>query len=241
VHGPYHPDDAGALLRAYGAEVVVFPNRAPESFSYSLSEAWAAGLPVLAGPRGAIGERVRRHGGGWLLGEGFDAAEVAGRLRSLLGAAGAEELGRVKSTLLKPDPDRVPTLQSMAQSFEAYYRRYGGDSAPAAADAPSIDALLAPSLDTTLFRSELAHLADLCDSSGEGARRAREFETEARAWIAKLEGDVRDLQEELRREFAERTRLAGELAVVNEGAALVQRLPGWMRRALAAIVRRARG
>jgi glycosyltransferase involved in cell wall biosynthesis len=239
VHGPYRPDDAAALLAAYGAEVVLFPNHAPESFSYSLSEAWAAGLPVLAGPRGAIGERVRRHGGGWLLSERFDAAEVAGRLRSLLGESGEKELAQVKSALRHPDPDRVPTLQSMAQSLEAYYRRYGAAAAPASGEAPSIEALLAPSLDATLFRSELAHLADLCDADGEGPRHAREFRTEAKAWIAKLEADVRDLQGELRREFAERTRLADELARLDEAASLVRRMPRWMRRVLAAIARRA--
>ncbi|MNC98890.1 hypothetical protein D3C83_169900 [compost metagenome] len=62
----------------------------------------------------------------------------------------------------------------------------------------------------------------------------------SRAGIAKLEGDVRDLQAELRQEFTERTRLAGELAQLDDAAALVARLPRWMRRALAAVVRRAR-
>lgn len=241
VHGPYHPEDARALLHAYGAELVVFPNRAPESFSYALSEAWSAGLPVLAGPRGAIGERVRRHGGGWLLGEGFDAAEVARELRRLLGPEGDPERARVKSRLDHPDPERVPSLDAMAQTLEAYYRRYGGEPPEGTADAAAIDALLAPSLDPTLFRAELAHMADLCDAGGESSRRARDFETEARAWIAKLEGDVRELQEELRREFAERTRLAAELSQRDDAAALVERLPRWLRRLLAAVVRRARG
>ena len=240
VHGPYRPGDAEALLHAYGAEIVLFPNHAPESFSYSLSEAWAAGVPVLAGPRGAIGERVRLHGGGWLLGERFDAAEVAERLRSLLDE-GNGELAQVRSALRHPDPARVPTLQAMAQSLEAYYRRYGAPSEPASADPASIDALLAPSLDATLFRSELAHLADLCDAQGEGPRHARDFEAESRAWIAKLEGDVRGLQEELRREFAERTRLAAEVARLEETAALVRRMPRWMQRVLARMGRHARG
>ncbi|HEX5130672.1 MAG TPA: hypothetical protein VFV90_13040, partial [Usitatibacter sp.] len=201
---------------------------------------WAEGLPVLAGPRGAIGERLREHGGGWLLTERFDAAEVAQRLRALLDE-GTGELARVKSALRHPDPHRVPTLHSMAQSLEAYYRRYGASTSPASGDPEAIDALLAPSLDTTLFRSELAHLADLCDADGEGPRQARDFRNEARAWITKLEGDVRDLQEELRGEFAERTRLAGELARLEEAASLVRRLPRWMQRVLARIARHARG
>ena len=240
VHGPYHPDHAGALLRAYGAELVLVPNRVPESFSYALSEAWAAAVPVLAARRGALGERVARHGGGWLLDEAFDAAHVAGRIRSLLAEQGDAEMARVRSQLLIPDPERVPTLHSMAQSLEAYYRRYGGEASAQETAAPSIEKLLAPSLDASLFRAELAHLADLCDAGGESSRHARQFETEARAWIAKLEGDVATLQADVRREFAERTRLATELAQVEEAARVVQRMPGPLRRLLALVFRHAR-
>ena len=39
----------------------------PETFSHTLTEAWAAGIPVLASGLGALGERVRAHGGGWVL------------------------------------------------------------------------------------------------------------------------------------------------------------------------------
>jgi glycosyltransferase involved in cell wall biosynthesis len=67
VHGAYQDDEVPALLAAYGARLALFPNRVPESFSYALSDLWACGLPVLASPRGALRERIARHGGGWLL------------------------------------------------------------------------------------------------------------------------------------------------------------------------------
>lgn len=241
VHGPYQPEHTAALLAAYGAELVLFPNRVPESFSYALSEAWAAGVPVLAGPGGAIGERIARHGGGWLLAEGFDAAAVAAQLRRLFAGPAAEEVARVKSSLLVPDASRVPTLSAMAETLDAYYRRYGvPDAGGAAADPAAIDALLAPSLDSSLFRQELAHLADLCDQSGSDSKRARDFESEARRWIAKLEGDVRTLQEELAREFEERQRLARELAAAQAVAGVAARLPVFVKRVLARLARHAR-
>ena len=238
VHGPYHPAHTATLLHAYGAELVLFPNRVPESFSYSLSEAWAAGVPVLAGPGGAIGERVARHGGGWLLPEAFSAAQVASELRRLLGAAGATEVARVKSKLSLPDAVRVPTLKAMAESLEAYYRRYGHATLPdGSADPAALDALLAPSLDSSLFRQELAYLATLCDQSGSESKRARDFETEARRWIAKLEGDVSTLQAELRSEFEQRQHLTRELAAAQAVAGVSARLPGFMKRILARLFR----
>jgi glycosyltransferase involved in cell wall biosynthesis len=237
VHGPYQPAHTKALLHAYGAELVLFPNRVPESFSYSLSEAWAAGVPVLAGPGGAIGERVSQHGGGWLLPERFGAAEVASELRRLLAPSGAPEMARVKSQLAQPDTNRVPTLKTMAESLEAYYHRYGDGHAMGAADAAAIDALLAPSLDSSLFRQELAYLANLCDQSGSDSKRQRDFETEARRWIAKLEVDVAALQDEVRREFEERQRLARELAAAQAVAGVANRLPTFVKRILARLAR----
>ena len=242
VHGPYPSRLVGDLLRAYGAELVLFPNRVPESFSYALSEAWAAGIPVLAGRGGAIGERVARHGGGWLLPEGFRAAEVAAELRLRLAPQSADEMARVRSQLSLPDASRVPTLRAMAETLDAYYRRYGmttaGDAEGAAPAA--IDALLAPSLDSSLFREELAVLADLCDASGAQSKRARAFESEARGWIAKLEGDVRTLTQQLTDEVRERQRLAGELAAAKAMARVAERLPPIVKRILERLFRNAR-
>lgn len=238
VHGPYDPADTGALLRAYGADLVLFPNHAPESFSYTLSEAWAAGFPVLAAPRGAIGERVRRHGGGWLLTEPFGGAEVARELRRLLSPDAAGEFARVKSLLSQPDPARVPTLDEMAASLEAYYRRYGRDAAPTAnADPAALQELLATSLDSSLFRKDLAALANM---SHDVNARLHQFEAEARPWIEHLEGDVAALKEDIRSVTAQRDQLAAELDEIRAADALVMRLPPWLRLKLANLVRRAR-
>jgi signal transduction histidine kinase len=125
----------------------------------------------------------------------------------------------------------------MAESLDAYYRRYGSQAAAGAADPAAIEALLAPSLDSSLFRQELAYLANLCDQSGSDSKRARDFESEARRWIAKLEADVSQLQEELRREFDERQRLARELAAAQAVAGVAARLPNFVKRILARLAR----
>ncbi|MDW7776898.1 MAG: glycosyltransferase [Methanosarcinales archaeon] len=54
-----------SLLKSEKVELVFLPSKWPETFSYTLSEAWASGIPVLVSDMGALGERVKRTGGGW--------------------------------------------------------------------------------------------------------------------------------------------------------------------------------
>lgn len=56
--GPYEPDALPALLEASGGDVFFFPTRAPETYSFTLSEALACELPILAPRRGALAERL---------------------------------------------------------------------------------------------------------------------------------------------------------------------------------------
>jgi hypothetical protein len=198
VHGAYDEDQLAGLLRAYGAELVLFPNPVPEAFSYALSEVWAAGIPALVPPEGALAERVSRHDGGWLLPAGFDAAVVDATLRRLL--SDAAELARVKSRLTLPDAGRVPTLDAMTRSLDALYAQFGIPPGPVDAASPQVQKLLAANLDSALFRQELVRLAD--DFSRTRA--------EARHWIAKLEGDIAALQATLTAEVEERRRLGQE-------------------------------
>ncbi len=238
VHGAYEDEEVPALLAAYGAEVALFPNRVPESFSYALSDVWAAGLPVLAAPQGALRERVSRHGGGWLLPEGFGVDEVAARVRELLSPAGLEEVARVKSLLARPDPGRIPSLQSMADSLEALYARCGiAPFSAVQAGGAALQALLAHQLDGSIFRREMIRMVEEIAQ----ARREREelrvaldhatrFEAEARPWIAKLEADIRSLQADVRREVDARRALDEQNRGLRAEKAAFDLLPGIVRR-----------
>jgi GT2 family glycosyltransferase/glycosyltransferase involved in cell wall biosynthesis len=56
--GPYQDPDLGRLIAESGVHVVWFPARWPETYSYTLSAAIAAGLPIVAPPMGAFPERL---------------------------------------------------------------------------------------------------------------------------------------------------------------------------------------
>ncbi len=222
VHGPYVDGSLAGWLAAYGADVVLFPNRIPESFSYTLSEVWAAGLPVIVPDEGALGDRVARHGGGWRLAAGYGASEAARLLSRVLSTAAAGEYAGVKSQVSPLDPARVPPLDAMVQDLDALYARYAlappdtaaAEPAPPAALAP----LLAANLDGFVFRQELVRLAEeLANANGALANStlwAAKLENdiaEAKAWAAKLECDIADTQ-------TSTARLEGELVASQDWA-----------------------
>jgi GT2 family glycosyltransferase/glycosyltransferase involved in cell wall biosynthesis len=69
MHGPYDSRALRALLAEYRVALVAYPSVGPETFSFTLSEAWAAGLPAVVPPIGALADRVASTGGGWVLTE----------------------------------------------------------------------------------------------------------------------------------------------------------------------------
>jgi hypothetical protein len=134
----------------------------------------------------------------------------------------------------------------MTRSLDALYARFGIDAAaPPDAQAGEIQALLAKNLDGSLFREELARLADELAQVREGLAaersQAASFATEARAWIAKLEADVAQVQAELAREHEARCALGAENERLRPGHEAFGLLPRFARRYLLKKIRDARG
>ncbi len=89
ITGPYAPGEAVALIRAQAADVAFLPSIWPETWSYALSEAWGAGLPVAAFDIGAPAERIRARGGGLLLPLHLPVGRLADMLLTWKGPANA--------------------------------------------------------------------------------------------------------------------------------------------------------
>lgn len=67
VHGRYERGDFHRRVAEIRPHFVGLFSIWPETFSHTLTEAWASGIPVVASGLGALGERIRECGGGWLL------------------------------------------------------------------------------------------------------------------------------------------------------------------------------
>ncbi|HEX6795812.1 MAG TPA: glycosyltransferase [Casimicrobiaceae bacterium] len=120
VHGPYARAHLPMLFAHYRAQLVLFPSEGPESFSYTLSEAWCAAMPALVPPIGALAERVAQTQAGWVMGddEWRDDDRMLDRLVSLV-APDNEEMRRAASQ--RAAAVTQPTPRAMSEATLARY------------------------------------------------------------------------------------------------------------------------
>jgi GT2 family glycosyltransferase/glycosyltransferase involved in cell wall biosynthesis len=120
VHGRYRTEALPQLLREYDVDLVLYPSAGPETFCFTLSEAWAAGQPVLVPPIGALAERVHASGAGSIMTETEwnDDAAMFARLESLLtGAEVSQRQDAARRALALP----LRTSAAMVQATLALY------------------------------------------------------------------------------------------------------------------------
>ncbi|MCB0321142.1 MAG: hypothetical protein KDD60_09465, partial [Bdellovibrionales bacterium] len=69
LHGVYTPENLSEMVQSIAPHVVLLLSLCPETYSITLDEFTALGLPSVVGPLGAQQERVRMWGSGWVLSE----------------------------------------------------------------------------------------------------------------------------------------------------------------------------
>jgi len=65
-HGPYRRDEFTELIQKITPHIGCIFSIWPETYCHTLTELWSCGIPVIAFDYGAVGDRVRESGGGWL-------------------------------------------------------------------------------------------------------------------------------------------------------------------------------
>ena len=85
ITGEYAPKEAVDLIRAQNATLALLPSVWPETWCFALSEAWRAGLMVVAFDIGAQAERIRSTRRGVLLPLGLPAPKINNTLLALAG------------------------------------------------------------------------------------------------------------------------------------------------------------
>lgn len=82
MSGKYAPEDLSGLVAASGSRLALFPTVAPETFSYTLSEALDLGLHPVSFDIGAVADRIRRSGQGTVL--PFELVDAPGAVNDRL-------------------------------------------------------------------------------------------------------------------------------------------------------------
>ena len=112
--GLYRPDQLSEKLQQIHPRLVCLLSNWPETFGYTLSEAWAAGIPAYVTDVGALGERMRREQCGRLA-PTEDPVHMAEDICAFLVSEDYQKaLHRIQ--LL-----RLPTCRTMWQSYQRLY------------------------------------------------------------------------------------------------------------------------
>ncbi|MGH2474112.1 MAG: glycosyltransferase, partial [Candidatus Limnocylindrales bacterium] len=115
IHGPYERGQFARKLHEIRPAFVGILSIWAETYSHTLSEAWAAGVPVLVNDLGAPMERVEAHGGGWVL----DHRDPAGAYKRIIGICDdPPEYRRVRAEV---GLRGVRSLRAMADDYDALY------------------------------------------------------------------------------------------------------------------------
>lgn len=83
VSGRYPENEAVDVIRELDCHLALFLSVWPETYCYTLTEAWRAGLYAVGFDLGAVGERIAATGWGWRLPPSRDGAAVNDRLLAL--------------------------------------------------------------------------------------------------------------------------------------------------------------
>lgn len=118
-HGPYARDEFAERVASIRPHVAAILSLAAETWCHTLTECWAAGIPVLAIDRGALGERLRRHGGGWP--ETEDVDELHARLMALRDDAGERAARIAEVHAWQRGAGRENGMQRMADRYLRLY------------------------------------------------------------------------------------------------------------------------
>ena len=87
ITGEYRPEEATELIRAQQASLALIPSIWPETWCFTLTEAWQAGLNAVCFDIGAPAERVRRTGRGIVLPLGLTARAINQQMIAATGLA----------------------------------------------------------------------------------------------------------------------------------------------------------
>lgn len=104
------------LLCKYEIDIVCILSTVAETFCYTLSEAVAAGIPVVATDVGALGSRLREMGCGWIIPRDADASEIEGVFHEI--DCRPELFKEKKDTTLAV---KIKDLSTMEKEYEAIY------------------------------------------------------------------------------------------------------------------------
>ncbi len=114
----YKKEELPALFADNAIDLVCILPIWPETFSYTVSEAWMNGLPIVGTDIGAVGERIRETGGGWLVPAGEDPDKILELLYKI-----QQDPEEYQEKIKNVQKIRQKTVREMCEEYHGLYER----------------------------------------------------------------------------------------------------------------------
>lgn len=115
-HGIYDRSEIYSLLNDNDIDLVCILSIWPETYCYTLTEAWQAGRPVLVTDIGALGERVKRTGAGWTVLADSSAEDILEKIYSIM-----NNVKDYKKVIDKVNSIEYISIEEMAHNYVIEY------------------------------------------------------------------------------------------------------------------------
>ncbi|MFP4573791.1 MAG: glycosyltransferase [Desulfobacterales bacterium] len=115
-HGAYRREELPQKLAGIKPALAIIPSIWPETYCHTLTEAWGAGIPVLGSDLGAVGERILKNGGGWIL-PPAEPVQWVDNLVEIAGDKDEYERKRIEIQQMK-----FKTLEAMGADYLGLYK-----------------------------------------------------------------------------------------------------------------------
>lgn len=126
-HGSYQRPQFAERAAEIKPHIAAILSICPETYCHTLTECWSCGIPVLGIDLGAVGERIGRHKGGWLIDEPANADALFHMLLDIRSSrSGRREAAEVVVDWQLGD-GRKNTTARMAEAYVALYRSQTAD------------------------------------------------------------------------------------------------------------------
>ena len=214
VRMDYQREALPTLIDQIAPDLALIPVTVAETFSYTLSELWSLGVPVLATRIGSLEERVSDGENGLLTAP--DPTVIAARLAQLLHERGP--LSRLRVAQHLPTPDR------MAQAYEAVLPATQAGSFPATCDKDPLGRGIRHQLELAQAHTEarLNHALARISSQRSELERRGEWGDELQDQLDERVRWARSLEKDLGAARIHVERLSGELDERSQWALSLQ-------------------
>ncbi|MDX1016515.1 glycosyltransferase [Sinorhizobium medicae] len=122
IHGTYNREDFAERVEAISPHMGLILSVWPETYCHTLTEMWSCGLPVAAFDVGAVGERINRCGGGWLISR-MSAIDVIHTLKCIQTDQAGFSLRLTEVVRWQLGEGTQNTCDAMAQAYLDAYRQ----------------------------------------------------------------------------------------------------------------------